>query len=80
MFRRPIGCDDDGLLREYNLGLDELRGGGDRGINELPREIRDLYVPLILLLLDMDPDKRPTAQQLSKDERLLTVARAVAAG
>ncbi|KAJ4148500.1 hypothetical protein LMH87_002966 [Akanthomyces muscarius] len=74
IFRRPIGCNDEGLLDEYKVVLDEVRTGQDEGLNQLPQELRDLYVPLILLLLDVDPEKRPTAQQLRKDERLLTVA------
>ncbi|OAQ96223.1 hypothetical protein LLEC1_07304 [Akanthomyces lecanii] len=80
IFRRPLGCNDEGLLDEYRLSLDEVRTGQDEGLNKLPQETRNLYVPLILLLLNMDPDKRATAQQLSKDKRLVTIAHAVPAG
>lgn len=66
-FRRSIGCNDEGLLKEYSLALDELRAGQDCLINDLPEDVKSRYVPVILRLLEMDPNKRLAVEELSQE-------------
>ncbi|PMB71408.1 hypothetical protein BM221_001495 [Beauveria bassiana] len=53
-------------LDEYRLSLDELRAGQNESINELPEDVKSLYLPLILGLLEMDPEKRLAVEEISQ--------------
>ncbi|KAM3452920.1 hypothetical protein MY3296_004189 [Beauveria thailandica] len=53
-------------LSEYRLALDALRAGQHDLINKLPEDVKGLYVPLILGLLEMDPGKRVAVEELSQ--------------
>ncbi|PQK14414.1 hypothetical protein BB8028_0004g13440 [Beauveria bassiana] len=53
-------------LDEYRLSLDELRAGQNESINELPEDVKSLYLPLILGLLEMDPEKRLAIEEISQ--------------
>ncbi|KAM3435020.1 hypothetical protein NHJ13734_005771 [Beauveria thailandica] len=53
-------------LSEYRLALDALRAGQHDLINKLPEDLKGLYVPLILGLLEMDPGKRLAVEELSQ--------------
>ncbi|KAM3475606.1 hypothetical protein MY8738_007332 [Beauveria namnaoensis] len=53
-------------LDEYRLSLDELRAGQNESINELPEDVKSLYLPLILGLLEMDPEQRLAVEEISQ--------------
>ncbi|EJP66140.1 uncharacterized protein BBA_05111 [Beauveria bassiana ARSEF 2860] len=53
-------------LDEYRLSLDELRAGQNESINELPEDVKSLYLPLILGLLEMHPGKRLAVQEIGQ--------------
>ncbi|EGX87865.1 Protein kinase-like domain [Cordyceps militaris CM01] len=68
LFRRSIGCNDEGLLEEVVYGLDALRSGQKEIMNELPQDVKDRYMPIILGLLEFDPVKRLAILDIKLDD------------
>ncbi|POR33527.1 Protein kinase-like domain protein [Tolypocladium paradoxum] len=71
IFRRPLVYTTDDLVNEYNIRLAKLKNGHDALINELPEDIRSRFAPLILALLETDPDRRLLIRDITQDERLM---------
>lgn len=55
-------CDAD-LLDEYGLAIEALATGEQEIFNELPADMRGVYLPILLGLLDFDPKKRMSVEE-----------------
>ncbi|KND92875.1 putative myosin light chain kinase [Tolypocladium ophioglossoides CBS 100239] len=71
VFRGSFWARDESDLEVYDLSLDAIESGQDEFMNELPEELRLHFSPYIMALLEKDPDKRLSIEDLSKDERFM---------